>query len=263
MLRLRPWVAAAASMVGLALAACGGHQPAAQVRTGQLPSVADVHRHFVDAIGGPAAVLKPRSITLRGENTIFGAHGKRVPVQVVLYLGDFKRLEVVVVPHAGHYLSGYDGKTAWSIGPHQPPRIITGDDAASIRRDADLYYFAHMSQYFKSMQNVGIESFAGYRCYHLRGTTLWGSENNQYFDVRSGLLIGYRFHQSAGRKPEEAETRQVFERYRRFGILSFATRETDFADNKLVSVGRVNSVMYDDVNPRVFTPPAAVRALMH
>ncbi len=241
------------TIVALALlCACAGRQPS-------LPSVDDVQARFVNALGGRAAIMRPHSMTMRGTYEVYGPHGKRIHVATLLYLADFKRLDVQTVPGRGRFLSGYDGKTAWALAPGGKPTVLSGQNAVSIRRDADLYYWAHIPQYFRTMSVVGIESFAGRRCYHLRGTTLWGNENNQYYDVASGLLDGYRFHQWVSDAPEKPETRQVFERYRSFGGLAFPTRETDFTDNRLVGVARLESVTYDDVDPGIFVPPAAVQ----
>ncbi|HEX3670934.1 MAG TPA: hypothetical protein VHT92_04425 [Candidatus Cybelea sp.] len=233
------------------LVGCAGGPPS-------LPSVGEVQARFVTALGGRAAIMRPHSVTMRGTYEIYGPHGKRVRVATVLYLANFKRLDIQSVPGRGRYLSGYDGKIGWAIAPGEKPTILAGSQAVSLRRDADLYYWAHIPQYFRKIKVVGVESFAGHRCYHLRGTTLWGNENNQYYDVAGGLLAGYRFHQWVSDAPEKPETRQVFERYRSFGGLAFPTRETDFTDNRLVGVGRLDSVTYDDVNPRIFVPPATV-----
>jgi hypothetical protein len=148
------------------------------------------------------------------------------------------------------------------LSPRAKPLIIAGHNTLSIRRDADLYYWAHIPEYFKSMSVVGIESFGGRRSYHLRGITTWGDEESQYYDVRSGLLNGYRFHQWVAGAPAASETRQVFERYRSFEGIKFPTRTTNFSDNRLTSVGRLDSVEYDKVPPSIFNPPPAVRAVL-
>ncbi len=242
--------------LGLALAACGAQQPS-------LPTVDQVQTRFVNAIGGIAAIERPRSMTLHSESVLYGKNGKRVRLSIVVYLARFKRLEIDTLPGRGRFESGYDGTMAWVVSPGTKPQIIRGHDTASIRRDADIYYWAHIPSYFKSLNVVGIEQFAGHRCYRLRGTTLWDNENNQYYDVRTGLLSGYQFHQWFAGKSEASESRQVFERYRSFEGLKFPTRITAFRDRKLVAVARLLSVKYDDVNPRVFTPPPAVRRLTH
>lgn len=243
--------ALAATLASALLCACGGRQAA-------LPSVDKVQQSFVNALGGKAAILRPHSMTLRSTYEVFGPSGRHVFVGVVLYMANFKRLEIQNVPGKGVYRWGYDGKIGWGVSPSGRVTVLRGPDAVSLRRDADIYYWAHIPQYFRTMSVVGIENFAGHRCYHLRGTTLWGNVNNQYYDVRSGLLTGYRFHQWVSGAPEKLETRQVFERYRSFGGLAFPARETDFTDNRVVGVDRLASVTYNDVDPRLFLPPPEI-----
>jgi hypothetical protein len=245
---------ALAALVALSsLSACAGRQPSQ-------PTVAQVQSKFTDAIGGASAITRPRSMTIRGQNVLYQLGRRRMRVNVLIFAADFKRLEIDSVEGRGRFVSGYDGKTGWTISPGSKPQIVTGANAVSIRRDADLYYWAHIPRYFRAMTVVGIEPFAGRACYRLRGTTLWGNENNQYYEVGSGLLRGYRFHQWIAGTPEKAESVQVFDQYRAFQGLSFPTREQDFRDGRPVGVGRIYSVEFDNVDGRVFIPPAAVRA---
>jgi hypothetical protein len=155
MLLLRLARSGAATLL-FALAACNAQQA-------PLPTVAEVEQRFVNAIGGEAAIMRPRSARLRGFNELYGAHGRRVWVSVVLYVAPFRRLELDTIPQRGSFESGYDGKIAWALSPRAKPLIIAGHNTLSIRRDADLYYWAHIPEYFKSMSVVGIESFGGRR----------------------------------------------------------------------------------------------------
>jgi hypothetical protein len=240
----------------IALLLCGLSEPSSA-----LPTVSQVQTRFVKALGGASAIMRPRSMTIHAKNVLYRAGGKNIVFTSIVYLGDFKKLEIDSVPDKGRFLSGYDGNTAWAVDPGKKPQIFTGSVALSIRRDADLYYWARISQYFRSMAVVGIEPFAGHSCYRVRGITLWGNVNNQYFDVASGLLVGYQFHQWTGSAPEKAETKQVYDEYRNFSGLLISTRETDYRDGRLAGVGRYLSVEFNNIDPKVFTPPAAVRKL--
>ncbi|MFY9663748.1 MAG: hypothetical protein WAL67_10550 [Candidatus Cybelea sp.] len=226
-----------------------------------LPSAEGVQARFVEALGGADAITRPHSMTLKGFNLPSEPNGKRTRIPFVIYAADFKRLEVHSVPGKGDFSFGYDGKTAWALAPGAKAQIFTGSDAESIRRDADLYYFAHVPTYFRSMDVIGVESFYGHRCYRVRGINLWGNVNNQYYDVESGLLVGYRFHQWVGSAPEKAESVQIFDDYRRFDGLLIAMRETDYRDGRLIGVGRYESIRMNDVDPRVFELPSAIVAL--
>lgn len=219
------------------------------------PTVGQIQAHFVSALGGSSAITRPQSMTMHGRNVLFGTHGKRVAVNYVIYMGNFKRTEVDDVVGRGTYRSGYDGTTGWSIDPGAKPQLASAAMNQTVRRDADLYYFAHIPEYFRSMTVVGIENFGGQRCYHVRGTTLWGNENNQYYSVDSGLLVGYRFHQWLGSAPDKAESIQVFDRYKNFNGLMISTRERDYRDGVQLGVGEVTSVEFDNVDERIFRRP--------
>jgi hypothetical protein len=40
---------------------------------------------------------------------------------------------------------------------------------------------------------AGVVDFEGRRCYWLHGITHWRKDNNQFYDVETGLLAGYRY----------------------------------------------------------------------
>lgn len=227
-----------------------------------LPTVDAVQARFIQALGGADAIMRPHSMTMKGFNVAYGPNGKRTRISFVIYVANFKRLELDSVPGKGTFSFGYDGKTAWSLAPGPKAQVFTGTVAASIRRDADLYYFARIPTYFTSMKVVDVESFYGHRCYRMRGINRWGNVNNQYYDAGSGLLAGYRLRQWLHGAPEKAETVQVFEDYRRFEGLLVATRENDYRDGQLVGIGHYESIRMNDVSPRIFDLPSAVSALV-
>ena len=59
--------------------------------------------------------------------------------------------------------------------------------------DTDLQYALHQPDYFLDFEFAGVSDFEGRRCYWLHGTTHWGKDDNQFYDVETGLLAGYRF----------------------------------------------------------------------
>lgn len=60
---------------------------------------------------------------------------------------------------------------------------------------------------------AGVTSFEGRTCYWLHGTTRWGKDNNQFYDVQTGLLVGYRFQAD----PSAGMTVVLFQDYKGFG----------------------------------------------
>ena len=117
---------------------------------------------------------------------------------------------------------GFDGSVSWSVGP-EGASIDKDTALEAVRRDADLQYPLHQPEYFKKLELAGVTDFEGHRCYWLHGTTHWGKDNNQFYDVQTGLLAGYRF-QADDSSP--AVTVAVFEDYKTFGGPMVATKLT-------------------------------------
>jgi len=218
----------------------------------QLPTVEWVLERYVTATGGREALLRHKSMTVRGHN--YEPATKR-EFSGVFYTKDGMFLQVVTLP-AGRSLSGYDGHTAWDLDPHGQVTIHQGDVVKSIARDADMYYHLHVMRYFRSMEVVDVQTFNGRSCYHLKGVNNWGKANEHFYDKETGLLVGYAFD-TAWRGGNGAAT-QVFEDYRDFGGVRMATKSTT-RDGEDRSVFQVASVTWDDVQDSMFELPSAVR----
>jgi hypothetical protein len=256
---------AAISFTLVAVAAVGASS-AVQGAPGSLPSVQTIHARFAKALGGTSAIQRPRSMITFGHYDVVDRKGKVRKISFVRYSAQFRQLEIDTDPVRGLSRSGYDDGVAWGINPYPQasPQIAKGALLQSARRDADIYYFAHISDYFSGEDVVGIEAFAGHTCYHVRGITKWGNENNQYFDTQTGLLVGYGFHQwnAAGTGRESTVTRQVFDDYRNFDGLLIPMRISTFDGGRFLAREQDTAVQFDDVDDRVFTlPPSVVAAL--
>jgi hypothetical protein len=98
----------------------------------------------------------------------------------------------------------------------------------------------------------------GRRCYWLHGTTHWGKDNNQFYDVETGLLAGYRF-QSDDRSA--ATTIALFQDYKNFGGPLMATKLT-FRTGDRSRTFHYKSVTYEPLADSLFELPQAVKALL-
>jgi hypothetical protein len=230
-----------------------------------LPSVAAIHARFVDALGGRRAVLRPRSVTTRGYYPS-PAHGTFAKISFVRYAADFKQLEIDTGGKHGPARFGFNSGIGWGVNPYPKarPQLADGAYLQSVRRDADLYYWGHISSYLRTETVVGVEQFGGHRCYHVRGATKWGNENNQFFDTTTGLLAGYAFQQwnptNTGR--ERTLTRQFIDAYRNVGGLLIPMRATTYHNGRFIVREQDTSVGLNSVDARVFAlPPSVVAAL--
>jgi hypothetical protein len=220
-------------------------------QTPQLKTTAEVLDRYQQALGGADAIAKVQSETIRGEIEGTG-------ITFVQYAKRFKTLTKVMQPNGKEILQGFDGKVSWTVTP-QGASIDKDTPLESIRRDADLQYPLHESDYFSKYELAGVTDFEGHKCYWLHGTTHWGKDNNQFQDVNTGLLVGYRFEVHTGSK---ATAIVLFDDYKRFpGGPLIATKNTSrVGDQSQTYIYK--SVSYEPLDDSLFELPAAVKALM-
>jgi hypothetical protein len=223
-------------------------------QAGRLTSAQAVLERYEEALGGVEAIKKVQSETARGEIERTGMSGKAT---FVSYARPFKSLFKVTRPDGEQVTSGFDGTVSWTI-TSKGASIDQGTPLESVRRDADLQYALHQPDYFRVLELVGVTDFEGRACYHLHGTTHWGKDNNQFYDVETGLLAGYRYQSDdASSKPVTA----VYTEYKSFGAHLMPTMAITRTDTQSQTF-RLLSVTYDPLPDSLFVPPAAVRALM-
>jgi hypothetical protein len=154
-------------------------------------------------------------------------------------------------------VNGFDGEVSWSMGP-RGAEIYKSSPVEAARRDADLQYPLHQRDYFSKYELAGITDFEGHHCYWLHGTTHWGKDNNQFYDVTSGLLVGYRFQSD---DKNSVPTILVFDDYKNSGGPLVATRQTGHHGDQTQTT-RITSVSYEPLADSIFELPGEVKALL-
>lgn len=223
-------------------------------QTGQLKTADAVLDRYKQALGGVEAIEKVQSETVRGEAEGTGMPGKAT---FVYYAKPFKSLSKVRRANSTEVVSGFDGKVSWSVDP-QGASIDKDTALESVRRDADLQYALHQPDYFKKLDFAGVTDFDGRPCYWLHGTTNWGKDNNQFYDVQTGLLAGYRFQAD---DESAAVSTLVFQDYKNFGGPLVATKLT-FRTGDHTRTFTYKSVTYEPLADSLFELPEAVKALL-
>lgn len=247
--------------VVLVIAFLSGFDASNQAATEPLPGATQITERYARALGGPEAIRKHSSSTMRG--TIEYRDGADVLRALFVYYdaAPYLRLERVTLPGgAGEAIGGFDGKIAWSLDPRSGPHILSGDDRESEKRDADFYYALDELTWFKSMENIAVEDFEGRPCYHLHGVNNWGKSNDHYYDRETGLLTAYEFESELG------PTREIFSDYKKIDGVLVPMKQTVKARNKageweVKQVITYDSVTFNDVDLKVFLPPQTVRGL--
>jgi len=220
----------------------------------ELKTLDAVLERYQQALGGAEAIRKVQSETRHGEAQGSGIQGK---ITFVSYSKQFKGLSKVTMPNGEQHTNGFDGAISWSVGP-KGAQIDKSVPLESVRRDADLQYPLHQQDYFSKYELAGVTDFEGHRCYWLHGTTHWGKDNNQYYDVKTGLLVGYRFQSD---DKNSIPTILVFDEYKSFGGPLVATRQTGRQGGQTQTT-IVKSVSYEPLADSLFELPAAVKPLL-
>jgi len=213
-----------------------------------------VLERYKEALGGVAAIKSVQSETTRGEIEGTGLQGKAT---FVSYSKPFKSLFKVTLPEGGEIDSGFDGTVSWTTTP-KGASIDKDTPLESARRDADLQYPLHQPDYFKKLEFAGVTEFEGHRCYWLHGTTHWGKDNNQFYDVETGLLVGYRYQADAGSPVISTLT---FSDYKSYGSRLTPTKLVNRSGDRMRTF-TIRSVTYTELEDSVFELPAAVKALL-
>jgi outer membrane lipoprotein-sorting protein len=220
----------------------------------QLKTADAVLERFKEALGGVQAIQKVQSMTVRGEAESSARPGKST---FVYYARPFKSLFKLTRPDGTEITAGFDGKASWTVTP-QGASIDKNTPVDAIRRDADLQYALHQPDYFRKLELAGVTEFEGHRCYWLHGTTNWGKDNNQFYDIDTGLLIGYRFESDDASK---TITIALFQEYKNFGGPLMATKHVTRAGDRSQTI-TYESVNYESLADSLFEPPEAVKRLM-
>jgi outer membrane lipoprotein-sorting protein len=219
-----------------------------------LKSVDAVLDQYKQALGGVDSIAKVQSVTVHGEIDGTAMAGKS---SFVSFAKPFKTLTKITRADGSEATFGFDGGVSWSLDA-KGASIDKDTALEAVRRDADLQYALHQPAYFTKLEFNGVTNFEGRSCYWLHGTTHWGKDNNQFYDVRTGLLQGYRFQadDSSG-----AIVVVLFEDYKRFGGPLVATRITSRnGDNRRTFTFK--TVSYAPLADSVFDLPQAVKALL-
>jgi putative heme iron utilization protein len=193
----------------------------------QLPTVQQVLDRYVQVTGGREALLRHKSMTV---------HMAEGDVQMVLYTKSGKIEQKITFPDGKVMLGGYDGTVAWSLDTAGKVHLPQGDVIKTIAID--------------------VRPFNGRPCYHLKGINNWGQTNEQFYDTTTGLLIGYAFNTAW--RGGNGDATATFEDYTDYGGVLMPAKTTS-RDGNDVSVDRIVSVTYDDVDDKVFALPEAVR----
>jgi hypothetical protein len=161
----------------------------------KLPSAQDVIERYEQAVGGKAAWEKLHSRVRKGtiEFTDMGLKGT---VELEEQAPD-KLLLVADVPGLGEFSRGFDGTTGWAQDPQSAVRMMSGNELADTRREAEFYMPLRLMELYPKMDVTGTQKLDGQPVYEVNAVAADGASRTFDFDVKSGYLVRLAGEESA------------------------------------------------------------------
>ena len=232
--------------------------PAAQQKPpASLPEARTLIDRHIAAIGGREAILAVSSTHMTGTIAIPAA-GLSGTLDVYAAKPNLTRLKMSI-PGFGDAEEGFDGKVAWGISPATGPALSTGKELEQKTFDADFYRELRDPSRYQSITTVEQTTFAGEPAYKVRLVSKSGVEDFEYYAVDDGLKIGGSATRETPMGTMSAV--QTFGEYKKYGALMHpsSVKITTMGVEQVITV---TGVEYNNVQPAMFEPPAAIKALI-
>ena len=227
-------------------------------QTTPLPSGREVIARYVDAIGGQAALKAVKSIRFRGQFELTGQNLR----------GDFETVaarparlsSVATMPGVGRIERTYDGQVGWAIDPFLGPRLIKDRELQEFAAEAEFDNPLHPSEFIKELTTVEKTQYDNRPAYKVHVVHISGVEQMEYFDVETGLQLGWEATRVLG--PQSAfPTSEMMRDYKKFGPIMFPTTVVEHALSN-EQVLHATSIEYDVVPANAFDMPPQIKALV-
>jgi hypothetical protein len=150
-----------------------------------LPTPDQLFDKYLTASGGAEAVQKIASRVEKGTLTAFGA--QHFPVDIYAKAPD-KRVSVMHIP-GGDSITAFDGHSGWLSVPGRPPHIMTAEENAGARIDADLHFPVDVKTLSQKWVVQPGEKIDGHDTILVAGSSENAPPLRLYFDVQTGLPL--------------------------------------------------------------------------
>ena len=149
------------------------------------PDAFQILDRYLAAVGGSQAIQKITSRIQKGTLTGFGPQSMGVDVYGK---APNKRVSVMHMPN-GDSITAFDGHSGWLGFPGRPPHIMTPEEIAGARMDADLYFPVHLKTLYQKFVAGPGEKIDGRDTIQVVGRSEGQPPLRLYFDAQSNLLL--------------------------------------------------------------------------
>jgi len=233
-----------------------GDEPPAGATANELPSVDDVLKRHIDAVGGEEAIQRHSHRTRTGTVKIpdIEIEGK------IRILGSAPNLFLMESDLGEHGVNrtGYDGSIGWTIDEINGPALLHEARLAELVRQADFHADMNFRRHYESIEMLGVSKFHEMETYELKMVDASKKDVFAYFCIDSGLHVGLKGMMESHAGPIPTET--IIADYESFDGIRLPTRyETHFRD--IVQHIRIEEVHHELIDKDTFAVPPAVAEL--
>jgi hypothetical protein len=234
-----------------------GALAAPEQTSAKLPAAAEIIRRHVQAMGGEPAFKAIRSMRETGTLEI-PAQGIKGTFEIVSARPSRLR-QTIVVPGAGRIEMGYDGKVGWLLDPAAGPSIVSGRELSELVEDAVFDAPLHPAERYTELTTVERTEFNSRPAFKVRVVYASGQQQFEYFDVESGLQIGWEGQRATQNGVLPTVSR--FDRFTKFGDLMRPASTTE----RQLGIDQVLTLEHCEFNAvpnSAFDLPAQIKALL-
>jgi len=214
-----------------------------------LPSLPELIRKMVDALGGEKALCSRSHRTLSGKTEMIG-----LPMK-----GDYRQRasapnKSLVVMHLGDLVvrQGFDGNVAWTDTPMTGKKIVSGTAADMIRQQAQFYGPLDLTAADKEISLVGFSMFDGRQCIEIKLVAEGGGTSFLYVEEQSHLTAGTKA--MVDTPVGAVETKAYSRNYRDLG--GFVTPTEIFIESSLQrQVIKIDKATFEEIPASEHAPP--------
>ena len=223
-----------------------------------LPPAEEIIERYVEAIGGRDAVLSQPGSHTTGTFSMPMA-GIEAEMEVWASNDPTRMLTVVEIPGMGTVMEGYTGEYGWALDPNMGPRILDGLELAAMREGASELGAVRDESMFTDRTTLERAEIDGEPCFRVRLAWKSGRETVDCYSVESGLLLASETTQET--PMGDIPVVSMLKDYQSFGGLLSPTRivQRMMGQEQIITL---NEVEYIEIDPEVFTPPAAIQTLI-
>jgi hypothetical protein len=247
-----------AIVAALLLAPFYAQAPAKTETAVALPDAREIINRHVKAIGGREALLAHKSMHAIGTLSV-PASGMGGPVEIFGAANPDRVVVKTSIPGIGDIAEGFDGSHGWSLSPMTGPMLKVGKELSQTKLDADFYSELRDPAKYPTVKTIEKTTFDGRPCYKVSISRIDGVEDFDFYDVATGLRAGsINTRESAMGTMTMTSTEAG---YKKFGNLTQATTHSQKISGIEQTI-TLTSIEYDNVDPSVFEPPSAIKALI-